>query len=361
MQKKKFDICTNENIDFDLNFDEIAYKISQILPFSSILIIGKEQDFFHFGWRFCSLLRGLGLKPISLIYNQNIEEQICDLTREYPFEKRGVIFFCKQALKTFLDTDVQIEKVFFVQTNCNTYQIFLGKNALTKRVHYFFNRLYFDISIVRKSLSVKTLHLIDYAFRNALFDYRVDTLFFSYLKKKLVSALMFLESEQINKSELYFLDLELDYLFAKSDYVFCSANVCAYLSEKSFFDLDACFYFSGIIIKECKYFLSGKMQKENLNYSERASIISLFLRKDKYQVLTHLNAQVSLVKNTNLNGIKKQIEKLVLLYQKFSKKIENAQVEELINEHGHQIIARLSGDTEYSINCMTAFRESITL
>ena len=360
MKGKNFDILESENLEFDLDFNEIAQKISQILPFSSIIIICNQNDFFKFADDFCSLLRGFGLKVTTLVYNQNITFQVEDLVKEYSFEKRGVIFFCKNALKAFLNSDVCIEQVFFIQTNCDTYHLFFNLSNKTKSVHYFLSSRFFDVNTLKKSLAVKTMHLIDYAFRNTLFGYRVDTLFFSCVKRKLVNALLCLESEQQNINALFHFDIELDYLFYESDYNLCSANVCAFLMNKDFFNLDIAYSFSELIIKFCKDFLSGKIKNENLNYSERASLICLYLKKDKYKVLTDLNKQVQKIKSTNLNGVKEQLKKLILIYQKFSKKTQNEQTKSLTYKKNENIIAILSGDTEFSINCMTAFRENIT-
>ena len=161
MRSLKFNFSTKENVEFIHDFDEIVVKISQILPFSKILLVLNDDDFFEFGNNFSYKLVGAGLKAINLIYNHNIDKQVEDLISDYSFEDvRGIIVFSKKVLFTLIDKCLKIEKIFFVQKDIDTFGIFFSNNS-TKNVHYFFNENLFDEKYLRKSLAIKTVHLID--------------------------------------------------------------------------------------------------------------------------------------------------------------------------------------------------------
>ena len=68
MEQQKFSFLTNEEVNFSLNYDEIAYKINQILPFSFVLTICDDKDFFAFKPLF-KALKNQGLKLVSIVYN----------------------------------------------------------------------------------------------------------------------------------------------------------------------------------------------------------------------------------------------------------------------------------------------------
>lgn len=361
MAYKISSLFTAENVAFDLSFDEITQKISQILPFSKVVIICCEDDFFSFGKRFFYKLNDYGLKPINLVYSRNIIFQIEDLCREYCFEDvRGVIVFDKKALNKIVQLNLSVKKIFYIQTNSDTYGIFYNQKNLDieKEVNYFFNENLLDVFELRKSLALKTVHLIDYAFKNTLYNQRVETAFFSGVKKKLVSALFCLEGD-FDAKKLFYLDLELDYLIFNSDYPFCSVNVCSFLFNKDFFIKDIAFYFSNLVVKCCKNFLSGKTVFENIDYSDRAKTVSFLLNADQNQILRDLKEQITSICDFNLVSVKQEIKKLIMLFQKFNYKKSEKVIFSLSQTEMAKTCLTVSGDTKFSVNFLTAFRENI--
>lgn len=364
MEEKKLKIFTLDKIDFDLNFDEIATKINQILPFSLILVLCTDDDFFEFGNQLCQNLREKGLKLVSLVYNQNLTAQIDDLIAKFSFDcVRGIVVFSKKALSKLVDKKVKVERIFFVQKNADVSGVFFNSYNLGTEnlINYYFNKEYFNEIYLRKSFCVKTLYLIDYSFRNQLFNQRIDTLYFSNFKKKLVSAILYLDEFENNAEKLFFLNLELEYLISKSDYTLCSVNVCSQLCSKDFFNLENCFYFSKLVIKKIKDFLSGKMDIENIDYSERAKTICFLLNQNLFETLSELKEQCEKIENPDFSLLKQEIKKLILLYQKFFCKVKDYEEIFCIDENLAKTCLSVAGDTKFSINSLTAFREIIFL
>ena len=358
LENLKFNFLTNEKVEFVHNFDEIASKISQILPFSKILLISSDDDFFEFGNNFFCKLVGSDLNAINLIYNHNIDKQVEDLISDYSFiDVRGIIVFSKKVLFTLIDKCPKIEKIFFVLKDVDTFGIFFNNS---KNVHYFLNDNLFDEKYLIKSLAIKTVHLIDYAFRNALINQRVDTTFFSNQKKKLVSALFDLEDFINKKKKLFNLNLELENLICKSNYPFCSINVCSFLFIKDFFDFDCSFNFSIDVIKKVKAFLSAKLVNEKIDYSERAKIVSFLTNQDINTTLLDLKRQIEFIEDFDVIQLKQELKKLVLLYQNFCIRLPKSNDENSKSLKNKQLIKTclsVSGDTKFSLNCNTYFRE----
>ena len=266
LERKSLDFLTNEKVDFYSSFDEIAHKISQILPFSKLLLISTDNDFFDFASQLFNKLSSLGLKVVNIIYNQNVSGQIEDLIEDYPFEDhRGIITFSKTVLFKLNQNCVKIEKIFFVQKQLDTYGIFFNFNGIkNKNIHYILCDRLFDEQYAKKSFAIKTVHLIDYVFRNQLLNQRADTIFFLSQKKKLVNALMALKSFCLNKQMLFRLNLELENSICKSIYPFGAINVCTFLFCKDFFEFKSAFHFSNALIQKLKGVLSGKIVEEKI-------------------------------------------------------------------------------------------------
>ena len=363
MERKSLDFLTNEKVDFYSSFDEIAHKISQILPFSKLLLISTDNDFFDFASQLFNKLSSLGLKVVNIIYNQNVSGQIEDLIEDYPFEDhRGIITFSKTVLFKLNQNCVKVEKIFFVQKQLDTYGIFFNFNGIkNKNIHYILCDRLFDEQYAKKSFAIKTVHLIDYVFRNQLLNQRADTIFFLSQKKKLVNALMALKSFCLNKQMLFRLNLELENSICKSIYPFGAINVCTFLFCKDFFEFKSAFHFSNALIQKLKGVLSGKIVEEKIDYSERAKIIHFLTNQDILKTIEDMKNQANSIGDINFNNIKQEIKKLVMLYQDFCLGIDENNINNynVKQEELAKTCLTLSGDTGFSINTCTALREMI--
>ncbi len=347
-----------QKLVFTNDFEKILSIISQTLPFSKVVIIIEDNDFFNFGKDFSKKLTETGMQAINLIYSQNITSQVEDLIKEFSFiDVRGVVVFSKQVLLSLTKKDIGVEKIFFIQKHIDVYGIFFNTNNLINKTTYFFDYNAFSEQYLRKSLAIKTVHLIDYAFKNALLKNRVETLYFTKLKKELVDAVVLIEDFSANYIKLYNLNLRLESLTCQSGYPFCSANVCSYLFCKDFFNFNCSFYCSLEVIKRVKTFLKSKLKSQSFSYIERAKTLAFLSGENKNQILKNFNEQVANIDSDNLPTIKNQIEKLVLIYQKFIEKVVDKPAYENASEQLFSLCVSLSGDTCYSINSGTALRE----
>ncbi len=354
-----------KNTVFLHNLDDFAQKISQKLPFSNILILSTDSDFFDFGKAIYDKLLEKGSKVQCALLNDNFTSQLNDLfcANNLLKEFRGVVVFNKQILCHILGlSDIKFI-IFYLQCSSDIYGIFNNRKnqSFIQRYFYITN---IDKNILLKNLSVRTLCLIDYIFCQVLTNGKIDQLFFIKLKRLLVLALSIVDGEQTSESLFNFL-VVIEKMFAlKNEAEYFSSNVACYLMGKDYYHLETNFCASKQIVKKYSNMLL-KRQESQISYSERAKLVSFFSGEDINVCLKSINMQLNKLCTKLSMEYKNEIKSLIKIYEKLACQIKKVSLEnnnktkkeELLKRHKLEMCVSVCGDTPLSINGMSLVRQ----
>ncbi len=346
------------------NYVDFTQKICQKLPFSNILLLSTDEDFFDMGNKIFNELLENGIKIKTVIIKANNHSQLDELLKEKNIflEFRAVVIFNKQILNYIKLNGNIFPKIFYLQLESDIYGIFNTeqKNLV---VEYFFYVPKIDKTIVLKNFLIRTLALIDYCFYNVLTQKAIDKAFFIRVKRYLVCAITTHKSEK-DLDELFNILVLLEKMFAlKPEINFCSANVACYLMQKSYYDLELNYFASKKIIKCYSQMLLNKYSSD-LNFSERAKLVSFFSKEDINICLKSLSRQLKQINDSAYQIDKQEIKSLFKIYTKLYHEIKNInQINTKKNKksrlYNHKLDMCISvcGDTKFSINGMTLARQ----
>ena len=106
----------DKNITFVHNLDDFALKICQKLPFSNLLVLMTDCDFFEFGNSFCSLLLKNGNKVQSVVLKDFFPNQLNSFlkAKNTILEFRAIIVFNKQILLHLINSKQDFHKIFYL-------------------------------------------------------------------------------------------------------------------------------------------------------------------------------------------------------------------------------------------------------
>ncbi len=354
-----------EKTTFLINFNDFAQKICQKLPFSNILLIASDIEFFEFGNKIYNQLLEKGSKVQSVILKHNNLKQLDDFFKEKELilEFRGAIILNKQILCHLLSSNHALPEIFYLQRTYDVYGIFENNN---KKVEYYFYITDIDKSLILKNLAVRTLCLIDLVFYEELTKKQKDHQFFNKAKRQIISALIWLNDSNENNQELFNLLIMLEKAFLANDKVkYFSASVCSFLMQNGLFHLETNFSASNKIVKKYKALLDNKFQNK-ISYSERARLVSFFSQEKIKFCLCALYNQLDEIKSNISLDDKKEIKSLIKAYDKLVYFIEKTNPiekgakskQDLIKEHKLGTCISVCGDTHLSINGMTFVRQT---
>ncbi len=360
---KKEKVC--KNTTFVFNFNDFAQNICQKLPFSNILILITETEFFEFGIEIYNKLSEKGNKVQSVVLKDNNLLQLDDFLKEKDLisEFRGVVAINKQILCHILSSDFLLPKIFYLQTTTDIYGIF-ESNEKTK-VEYYFYITDIDKCRLLKNFAVRTLCLIDCLFYHSLTENQIDQHFFSKAKRQIISAILSFNDNKENNDEIFDLLIMLEKTFGIDNKIKCfSANVTSYLMQKNLYCLDTNFLASKQIIKKYKALLKNKFQSQ-ISYSERARIVSFFINEKISNCLLALckqldkiNIDVNFAMKAEIKNLIKVYDALISLIEKLSQsKSQDNNVQNNINQQKLKMCVSVCGDTHLSINGMTLARQ----
>ena len=200
------------------DFNDFTHKICQKLPFSNILLLMTDSEYFEFGNGIFNQFLVKGAKAhVALIKEDNFN-QLDDLLsqKNLLFDFRGVVIFNKQILCHILGGLTKIPKLFYLQLSSDIYGIFdNGKSQLeVERYFYLPNK---NACEILKIFAVRTLYLIDYIFCQALNKNPLDSHFFSRTKRLIVSAVTSINDYERKLDEIFDILIKLEKLSTQKE------------------------------------------------------------------------------------------------------------------------------------------------
>ena len=356
--------------------DIIAENISKILPFSKIALFSFENDFYEYGYYLYNAFLQKGLKPINVIIGEKVNtlESVCHYAN-LPEDVRGIIAFNNKIFPLIFSNLINCQYAFAVDSGFSDqiYQsayFFEFKNKLMrirKRENAIVikeNFAIFDTHTLEKklkSVAVKTIALIDYAFNLGTKSENYKNVY-----SKLVDLLACTVKSDIEKlaekSLCGFFELIKN---APNFYYSCAPVISSFMRNGDFFNLDDEFYFAKeIAVLYKKIYLQNNIDFEFNEYLE-IERISLLTKFSSTQIIKNLIAQYkflegnkSLCNKEQLKNLLKIFDKLCLLIERFSLKKEQSLVKE---KKRLDELLLLSGDTPFGINAMSYFKEKSLL
>ena len=309
-------VLTHEKIDFVKNFNIFAQKVCQNLPFSNVLLISFDSDFFSFGNQIEQNLLSHGARVKSVIIRQDNLSQIGDFIKKQSLvlEFRAIVVFNKKILCHLNSiAKFSLPKIFYLQVTSDVYYAFNSNRLIS--IDYFFCPNDIQKTNVLKTFSLRALALIDYIFCKALTKKPLDLDFFQKAKRQLVLSLVCGESETSDSLLKKLIMLEKDFS-AKSECKSYSASVVCKLMQKSFCDLSTSFIASKQIIKRYKQVLSNRFTTK-LSFSDRARLISFYSGKSLNYALGGLYKQLSIISGAISDSDVKEIKSLIKVFDRF--------------------------------------------
>ncbi len=355
---------TYKNIYLLRDFNDFTQKICQKLPFSNILLLATDSEFFELGAPIFNQLIRNGVKVQTVIIKEKNFAQLDDFfkAKNLFLEFRGVIVFNKWILKYLQNSSAIFFKIFYMQRGGDIYGIFNCENKESSFEYNFF-LANIDKTILLKNFLIRTLDLIDYLICNALSEKEVDRLFFSKVKRLIVCAVTTYTKSQENLERLFNLLIILEKTFAKKEGHYFSANVVCYLMQKEYYDLEMNFVASKKIVKRYNEMLLNKSE-HHLSFSERARLVSLFSKEKINTCLNSICKQLEKIKDNFYEVDKEEIKSLLKIYTKLLSEIEKDSCTDIKEDkhsrlYNHKLdeCVNVCGDTKLSINGMTLARQ----
>ena len=353
----------DKNITFVHNLDDFALKICQKLPFSNLLLLMTDSEFFEFGNSFCSSLLKNGNKVQSVVLKDFFPNQLNSFlkAKNTILEFRAVIVFNKRILLHLINSKQVFLKIFYLQTSCDIYGIF-DYNSNFSLEHYFYVSS-IDKNIVLKNFAVRTLCLIDYIFFSAITQKSFNQLFFNNAKKLIICAITEADYSEQNLNSLFTYLIQLEKIFSNEEKTkYFSANTTCYLMQKDYYDLQINFLASKKIASNYTSMLLNKY-KTKISFSERANLVSFFTNqplniclKTLYKQLQQISAKISLAEKQEIKSLLKAFAKLCVQIQQINFDNQKNKHYSLIN-HKLDMCVSVCGDTCLGINGMTLARQ----
>ncbi len=349
------------------DFNDFTHKICQKLPFSNILLLMSDSEYFEFGNTIFNQFLNKGAKVhVALIKEDNFN-QLDDLLsqKNLLLDFRGVVIFNKQILCHILGGLTKIPKVFYLQLSSDIYGIFDNGKSQLEVERYFYppNK---NVCEILKIFAVRTLYLIDYIFCQALNKSPLDSQFFSRVKRLIVSAVTNINDCEKNLDEIFDVLIKLENLSTqKEKSKYFSASVTCYLMQNNFYHLQTNYLASKKIVKAYKNLLLNKKQ-EKIDLSTRARLVSYFSRQQINSCLMTLCNQMEKIDSDISLIDKREIITLLNIYNKFVCKIEKGltinparkDIKSKLFGHKLDMCISVCGDTMLSINGMTFARQN---
>lgn len=350
-----------KKFNFVKNFNVFAQKVCQNLPFSNILLISFDNDFFSFGYQIEQNLFSFGARVKSVIIKRDNLAELDDFLKEKSLvlEFRSIIIFNKKVLSHLNSfTKYSLPKIFYLQLTSDIY----GTFESVAQIEHYFCTSEIDKTHILKTFSVRTLTLIDYIFCNNLIKSPLDLNFFQKVKRQLISALVCGESISIENFFKRLIVLEMSFN-TKAECKNFSASVVCELMQKSPCDLQTIFIASKQIIKRYKQVLANRFTAK-LSFSDRARLISFYSGKSLNKTLSGLYQQMLKIGGEINDGDIKEIKSLIKVFDKFVCKIESVKdakpesdKQSRFLENKLQACIDVCGDTSFSINGMSFCRQ----
>lgn len=356
--------------------DIIAQKISNILPYSKIALFSFENDFFESGAYLYRAFISKGLKPINVIISEKVSalESVCHYAN-LPEDVRGIVAFnnrifplifaklinCQYAFAVdsgFSDQIYQSE--YFFELKNQLMRIRKRENAVVIKEDYALFDLY-PLEKKLKSVAVKTIALIDYAF-----TYGAE----SEEHKKAYSKLVDIITCEINSDIRKLTEQSLFAFYelikkAPNIYYSCAPAISSFMKNGEFFNLDDEFYFAKkIAVLYKKFYLQNNIDIETGDYLRIEQLTSL-TKFSRAEIVKNLIIQRKFLQNhkracsrEQLKNLLKIFDKLCILIDRFSQTKENN-----LDKENDSIkeLSLLSGHTPFGINAMSYFKEKSLL
>ncbi len=353
----------SEQICFVHSFGDFVQKTCQKLPFSNILLLATDVEFFEFGFKIYNLFLEKGNKVETVIIKDKNLLQLQDFfkAKDTISEFRGVIVFNKQFLCHILSGWCELPNIFYLHCSSDIYGIFESNNKT--QVEYYFYLTDIDKNDILKCIAIRTLCLIDYVFYINLTKLQIDQQFFSALKRTIVLSITALDNSEENNKKLFRLSFIIEkFLSHKAEIRYFSATVSSYLMKNNLYDLEVNFMASKLIIKKYKALLKNKFQSQ-ISFSERAKLVSFFSKNSINCCLDAMRKQLDRIKDNIMD--KQEIKSLIKAYDKLVSFIDETVLtknnekdkRELIENHKLNTCVSVCGDTNLSINGMTWARQ----
>lgn len=357
-----------EKVFFCHGVQEISKQISLILPYSKVIMLWIETEYFDFGKDLHHALLSHGIK----VYNIIVKDNFCSskenfLNLEIMAEDCRAVICCNKKLFSFvISENTKIEFGFYIQEggclNGLLVPKFFIKDGGVLRLqsrraqgYIIIDTVKLDQKNVIKDLAVQTLMLLDYVFRLELLGGPIELNFYSKVFALLKSALKKVYS--VGEERLLILtELSLSIqqlLCEKQCFYSCACTVLSFLQTGDFFTND--FECAKKIANLYKSSLIKTFYKPVPDYNQ--DVITLCF-------LTGLN-QKFLLKSAleNLNSIASAKEKRIYLTQKrqllamfkqLCATLEPQQEKLIVKQTDFDFLSSLAGLTPLGINGITA-------
>ncbi len=364
------EINTKENVVFIDNLDQIAQKISQILPFSKIVVLLFSNEYFSFYQQFKPTLLQNGLKVMDVIVGDNFiaEKDNFNDFLSLPEDVRGVVVFNKRFIPLIFSNYLKDKTAFFIEDNQDCFGLVqnyyhvrecdllktLPRNSQTYIMINFDNVI---LSNYIKSTCLYVHMLIDYIFRQNILQQDIDMQFINKVKSLLIDVLFIFKNKQNDnyKKAIEKLFLVEHCLSKKGTFYSCSAITSCFLGNGDCFNTDYCFSASKVIMNKYKQAFNKNLEIKVVDYNEIAKTLYFITKLNPKQILSSLESHVKKMELRELSSIKTETQKLILLYKDLKGLIkEKSNVGDKFSQQNFSLSVDLSGYTLFGVNGMTA-------